>query len=82
MKEEKRYFCDMLEEEFTCKTKRNIIIICICAFLVSILGGYLWASKIDNEVYYKTYPEEIYENMENVADKVIKNWAIYKSVIP
>lgn len=82
MKEEKRYFCDMLEGKFTYNTKRNIIIICIFAFLISILGAYLWATKIDNEAYYKSYPEEIYEYLENVADKVIKNGAFYKSEIP
>lgn len=39
-------------------------------------------SKIDNEAYYETYPEEIYEYLETVADNAIKNGVFYKSEIP
>lgn len=78
----KRYFYEVMEGDATPKIKKIIVVIFICIFLVSLVGAYLYCSKINYEEYNETYPEYIYEYLENVADNAIQNGSFYKTEIP
>lgn len=85
-KKEKRRFWDVvwdgLNSEITPKSKRNIIVILICIFLISLLGAGLKLNGMNKYDYNTTYPEDTYEYLETIADNAMQNGGFNKNKIP
>lgn len=82
-KKEKRYFYDvMMYYEPTTIGKITVILAIIVFFMVAFLVIYLYDGDKNYEVYTSSYPEEVYEYLEAVADEAIKEGAFHFTLIP